>query len=292
MDLLLQKDLPHQQYAVDAVSKVFENIAVGVPSFYYMNPLVNIKDSNIESNITELQKSVENAECSYLPAKDYLHIDIKMETGTGKTFVYTKTIFELHQRYGFNKFVIAVPSLPIKEGTKSFIEDSYVRKFFADTCGYDCEIELCTVDAAKKQKKGKKYFPSVVRDYVTGSDKIKNKIYDSDLELENIRADIDSVVVYGKIPRRSIAIPTIDGQTYSPDFMYLLKQKDGTQTLNLVVETKDYEHEADLRKAEGYRIECAEEFFKALKADGINVTFERQLRNDKMVSIIGNVLNK
>ena len=139
--------------------------------------MINIKDSNIESNITELQKSVENAECSYLPAKDYLHIDIKMETGTGKTFVYTKTIFELHQRYGFNKFVIAVPSLPIKEGTKSFIEDSYVRKFFADTCGYDCEIELCTVDAAKKQKKGKKYFPSVVRDYVTGSDKIKNKIY-------------------------------------------------------------------------------------------------------------------
>lgn len=146
-------------------------------SAWCMFMLVNIKDSNIESNITELQKSVENAECSYLPAKDYLHIDIKMETGTGKTFVYTKTIFELHQRYGFNKFVIAVPSLPIKEGTKSFIEDSYVRKFFYDTCGYDCEIELCTVDAAKKQKKGKKYFPSVVRDYVTGSDKIKNKIY-------------------------------------------------------------------------------------------------------------------
>ena len=82
MDLLLQKDLPHQQYAVDAVSKIFENVAVGVPAFYYMNPLVNIKDSNIESNITELQKSVEYAECSYLPAKDYLHIDIKMETGS------------------------------------------------------------------------------------------------------------------------------------------------------------------------------------------------------------------
>lgn len=77
----------------------------------------------------------------------------------------------------------------------------------------------------------------------------------------------------------------------SIDFLSnLLKQKDGTQTLNLVVETKDYEQEADLRKAERYRIECAEEFFKALKADGINVIFERQLRNDKMVSIIGEVL--
>lgn len=77
----------------------------------------------------------------------------------------------------------------------------------------------------------------------------------------------------------------------SIDFLSnLLKQKDGTQTLNLVVETKDYEQEADLRKVERYRIECAEEFFKALKADGINVIFERQLRNDKMVSIIGEVL--
>ncbi len=74
--------------------------------------------------------------------------------------------------------------------------------------------------------------------------------------------------------------------------MYLLKQKDGTRALNLVVETKDYEQEADLRKAEKYRMECAKEFFKALKADGMDVTFERQLRNDKMVSIIGKVLNK
>lgn len=88
MDLLLQKDLPHQQYAVDAVSKVFENVAVGVPSFYYMNPLVNIKDSNIESNITELQKSVENAECSYLPAKDYLHIDIKRKLNRKDICIY------------------------------------------------------------------------------------------------------------------------------------------------------------------------------------------------------------
>lgn len=177
MDLLLQKDLPHQEYAVTAVGNVLNNVAIGVPSFYYMNPLINIHDSNIESNIMDLQKFVQNAECSYLPADNYLHIDIKMETGTGKTFVYTKTIFELHEKYGLNKFVIAVPSLPIKEGTKSFIEDSYVRKFFSDTCGYDCEIELCTVDAAKKQKKGKRYFPSVVREFVTGSDKIKNKIY-------------------------------------------------------------------------------------------------------------------
>lgn len=46
---------------------------------------------------------------------------IEMETGTGKTYVYTKTIFELHKRYGFTKFIVAVPSVAIREGVyKSF----------------------------------------------------------------------------------------------------------------------------------------------------------------------------
>ena len=41
---------------------------------------------------------------------------IEMETGTGKTFVYTKTIFELHKRYSFTKFIVVVPSVAIREG--------------------------------------------------------------------------------------------------------------------------------------------------------------------------------
>ena len=41
---------------------------------------------------------------------------IEMETGTGKTYVYTKTIFELNRRYGFTKFIIVVPSVAIREG--------------------------------------------------------------------------------------------------------------------------------------------------------------------------------
>lgn len=46
---------------------------------------------------------------------------IEMETGTGKTYVYTKTIFELHRKYGFTKFIIVVPSVAIREGVyKSF----------------------------------------------------------------------------------------------------------------------------------------------------------------------------
>ncbi|MFN8027107.1 MAG: DEAD/DEAH box helicase family protein [Acidimicrobiia bacterium] len=46
------------------------------------------------------------------------NLDIEMETGTGKTYVYIKTIMELHQRYGWSKFIVVVPSVAIREGVK------------------------------------------------------------------------------------------------------------------------------------------------------------------------------
>ena len=47
---------------------------------------------------------------------DGINFSVEMETGTGKTYVYLRTIFELHQRYGFSKFIIVVPSVAIREG--------------------------------------------------------------------------------------------------------------------------------------------------------------------------------
>lgn len=52
-----------------------------------------------------------------------LDFDIEMETGTGKTYVYLRTIFELAQKYNFRKFIILVPSTPIKEGVTASIKD-------------------------------------------------------------------------------------------------------------------------------------------------------------------------
>lgn len=46
------------------------------------------------------------------------NLDIEMETGTGKTYVYIKTIMELHKRYGWSKFIVVVPSIAIREGVK------------------------------------------------------------------------------------------------------------------------------------------------------------------------------
>jgi len=59
-----------------------------------------------------------------------LDFDTEMETGTGKTYVYLRTIFELAQKYNFRKFVILVPSTPIKEGVITSIE--LMAKHFQD----------------------------------------------------------------------------------------------------------------------------------------------------------------
>ena len=45
-----------------------------------------------------------------------MNFSVEMETGTGKTYVYLRSIFEMHQRYGFSKFIIVVPSVAIREG--------------------------------------------------------------------------------------------------------------------------------------------------------------------------------
>lgn len=49
-------------------------------------------------------------------------LDIEMETGTGKTYIYTKTMYELNQKYGWSKFIIVVPSIAIREGVKKSLE--------------------------------------------------------------------------------------------------------------------------------------------------------------------------
>jgi len=68
------------------------------------------------------------------PIKDTKNIDIMMETGTGKTFTFIKTIFELSKGFGYKKFIILIPTVPIREGTKTNLEDTkdYFKSFYAN----------------------------------------------------------------------------------------------------------------------------------------------------------------
>ena len=175
--MILQQGLPHQQKAIDAVCGALDGVTITPPVQFYENPQINLADRKLFANLRTLQNAVPAEYRSSAPVGSCLNLDIKMETGTGKTYVYTKTIFELHRRYGINKFIIAVPSLAIKAGTAQFMQDEYSRRHFTDGCGYGTEIELNVLEAPKNKKKGHSYFPSVVSDFVKGSCQNTKKIY-------------------------------------------------------------------------------------------------------------------
>ena len=176
MELILKDGLPHQEQAINVINGVFQDVDIVKPRLSYMNPMFDIHSSTIQNNIKNMQQAIHPAIRGRGEVGDYLNLDIKMETGTGKTYVYTKTIFELHKNFGFNKFIIVVPSLAIKAGTQQFIKSPYVRRHFRDNCSYNCDIDLHVLEA-KKAKKGKLFFPAAVRDFVSGSHHVANKIH-------------------------------------------------------------------------------------------------------------------
>ena len=81
-------------------------------------------------------------------------------------------------------------------------------------------------------------------------------------------------------------------ESYSPDFMYVVKKSDGNKILNIIVETKDVKDESDLRKIETVKIDCAKKFFKQLTIDGYSVAFHEQINNKKMKQIIEDVFEE
>lgn len=77
--------------------------------------LANIKNVQRRQNLTESPKL-------YTDPAGAVELDVEMETGTGKTFVYTKTMFELNRRYGWSKFIVVVPSIAIREGVAKSLD--------------------------------------------------------------------------------------------------------------------------------------------------------------------------
>src|SRR5699024_7534638 len=67
-------------------------------------------------NLQEVQERNGLKQSEVLEDSPYLEFEVDMETGTGKTYVFIRTIMELNKKYGFKKFVIVVPRLAIKEG--------------------------------------------------------------------------------------------------------------------------------------------------------------------------------
>lgn len=89
----------------------------------FKNDELDITDTQLLTNIQKLQRD-NNIKVSPNLVKDLgrCSLDIEMETGTGKTYVYIKTMFELNKRYGWTKFIVVVPSIAIREGVKKTFE--------------------------------------------------------------------------------------------------------------------------------------------------------------------------
>lgn len=83
---------------------------------------LRLLDEDIHANIRTIQLKNGLAPSETFDSKDGIHLTVEMETGTGKTYVYLRTVFEMNRLYGFTKFIIVVPSIAIKEGVQKSLE--------------------------------------------------------------------------------------------------------------------------------------------------------------------------
>jgi len=133
------------QYQLDAINKAVEAIKpenVSVNENHYANPIV----------------------------RNTPFIDVKMETGTGKTYVYTRLMHRLRYEFGLFKFIILVPSVAIKEGVKMSIASDEWNKHFRQEFGNQ-SIHLGVINAGDfEAKKGKrKQIPEALRSFCDAS---------------------------------------------------------------------------------------------------------------------------
>ena len=162
MKLHFESNLDYQLQAIEAVCDLFRGQEVCHTEFTVTHNTADaqaslgfaesdlgtgnrlgLPDDQILANLNDVQL------CNGLPPSASLDsgdFTVEMETGTGKTYVYLRTIFELNKRYGFTKFVIVVPSVAIKEGVyKSLqITDDHFRALYSGT-----PFEYFLYDSAK-----------------------------------------------------------------------------------------------------------------------------------------------
>ena len=129
---------------------------------------------------------------------DGMNFSIEMETGTGKTYVYLRTIHELHSRYGWKKFIIVVPSVAIREGVLKNLE--VTREHFADL--YDNPEMKHYVWDSKKSGQAREFATSdtlqimvITIDSFAKAENIMNKESDEGRPLDYIRTTNPIVII-------------------------------------------------------------------------------------------------
>lgn len=123
----------------------------------FRNAEIKLTDAELLENIQKNQRKQHLTVSKKLEKTPQarINLDVEMETGTGKTYVYIRTIFELNRRYGWNKFIIMVPSIAIREGiyksfqmtTEHFMQDYHKKaRFFIYDSSQLNEVETFSTD--------------------------------------------------------------------------------------------------------------------------------------------------
>ncbi len=127
MKLIFDPNLDFQKEAISSITNIFEgqelcrtNFTVAPLRQMRLNQSdlgvgnkLELLDDELLENVQKIQLRNGLKQSTDLDSNDYT---VEMETGTGKTYVYLRTIFELNKKFGFTKFIIVVPSVAIKEG--------------------------------------------------------------------------------------------------------------------------------------------------------------------------------
>lgn len=124
------KKQAYQEDAVSALTRVFTGQTKGerkeitgrtglFAEEIFSNKKLELSETDLLKNVHELQKE---QGIDVVKKLHGLNFTIEMETGTGKTYVYTKAMFELNKLYGWNKFIIMVPSIAIREGVHKSLQ--------------------------------------------------------------------------------------------------------------------------------------------------------------------------
>ncbi|OIO80206.1 restriction endonuclease subunit R [Candidatus Pacearchaeota archaeon CG1_02_32_132] len=152
LKLKFDSDLRHQNDAISSIVDLFDGQPLNQGDFeVYMAKKKGELHSHLglgnkilldEKDILEnLKKIQEKNELPLSDNLDGLNFSIEMETGTGKTYVYLRTIFELNKKYGFKKFIVVVPSVAIREGVKKNIEitEEHFKKLY-NNVPFKCQV--------------------------------------------------------------------------------------------------------------------------------------------------------
>ena len=153
------KKQQYQENAAQAVVKCFEGQSSGnrrdiIDRRHYIanegtiweeeiaEDIISFGNKKIELSSEELRKNIRNVQkqnnLDYTDNEGFMNFSIEMETGTGKTYTYIKTMYELNKAYGWSKFIVMTPSIAIREGVlKSFqITEDHFQELYGKKIRY------------------------------------------------------------------------------------------------------------------------------------------------------------